>query len=297
MIRLGVIGVDEPHCCELSRRVRGATLVSVPQTSLLSDAPHDVDAVAFLGPQLPEQVVIEHLIAAGTHVLLGTVELHSVEVLDAATQHASTKHVQLVVSNPDRTLPSRRLIFDEIASGKLGVPGLIRIHRWEPAHRTRLAGPNSLPAPLVHDLDLTTWLKGVSPNLVFATGRTGSDESGDVIQVHLGFADGGMALIDYTSILPPGDGYQSLSVICSSGAVYADDHPNRQLVFGGGAAGAEATDEGLLPISNLLQTFIDRVVTGDESRTDVDWWRQAHGVAAAVRRSLQTGRAVMMEDR
>ena len=223
--------------------------------------------------------------------------MHSVQVLEAATQHAATRQVQLVVANPDRMIPSRQLIFEETARGKLGIPGLIRVHRWEPAGRAGLTCANSLPAPLVRDLDLTTWLKGVSPNLVFATGRTGSDGSGDVIQVHLGFEDGGMALIDFTNILPPGDGYQSLSVICSSGAVYADDHPNRQLVLGGGTACAEATDEGLLPICNLLQTFIDRVVTGDRPPTGVDWWRQAHAVAAAVRRSLQTGGAVMMEDR
>jgi predicted dehydrogenase len=106
-----------------------------------------------------------------------------------------------------------------------------------------------------------------------------------------------MALIDYTNTLPAGDGYQSLSVISSSGAVYADDHPNRQLMFRGGTASAEATDEGLLPIVNLLQSFIDCVLTDDDPPPAVAWWRQVHELAVAVRQSLETARAVLLEGR
>ena len=36
-----------------------------------------------------------------------------------------------VVINPDRFLPSRQLIRQQIEAGKLGEVGLIRIHRWE----------------------------------------------------------------------------------------------------------------------------------------------------------------------
>lgn len=292
MIRLGVVGFDEPRCRDLSRRLRGGTLISVPLASLISDTHVDVNAVAFLGSHLPQASVIERMIAAGTHVLLGTDDMHSIEVLECAAQLAATRRVRLISANPDRMLPSRRLIYDEIASEKLGIPGLIRIHRWEPADTARLPGQNRLPAPLLRDLDLAMWLKGAGPNLVFATGCVEDDGSGNLIHVHLGFTDGGMALIDYTSTLPPGDGYQSLSVISSKGAIYADDHPNRQLVFGGGAACAEGTDEGLLPIRNLLQSQIDDVLIGDARPTDVAWWRQVHEVAVAVRQSLETGRAI-----
>lgn len=297
MIRLGVVGVNEPHCRELSRRIRCATLVSIRQTSPVSIEPSNVDAVVFLGSQLPALKAIERLIADGTHVVLGTDCLHPVEVLEAATKQATTGHAKLVVTNPDRMLPSRRLIFDEIATGKLGITGLIRIHRWEPLNSSRLISPGQLPAALVRDLDLTLWLKGLRPNVVFATGRTAGVTPVDVLQTHLGFADGAMALIDYTNTLPAGDGYQSLSVISSSGAVYADDHANRQLVFSEGTASAEGTDEGLLPIGNLLQSFIDRLLTDDEPPTGDDWWRQAHEIGVAVRQSLETGCAVPLEGR
>jgi len=306
MIRLRIVGVDESRCRELSRRLRDAALVSALGTDLVGkttqaastgngDPISDPTAVAFVGPQSPSADVIECLIRDGSHVLLATDALPPREVLDAAVKQAASHGVEFVVANPDRTFPSRQLIFDEIASGKLGVPGLIRIHRWESDDIASSSGLDQLPGGLIRDLDVALWLKDRSPNVVFATGRTGGQRMAAVLQVHLGFGDSAMALIDYTSKLPAGDGYQSLSVIGSHGAAYADDHPNRQLLFSGGSARAELADAGLLPLTQLLQSFVNRLSKDDESSNGTPWWRQVDDVARAVRQSLQTGQAVSLE--
>ena len=308
MVRLAVCGANESLCDEIARRVRGTHIVgrvsdlSEPLTDSLKTCPtlfDTFDAVAYIGPQSPDPAEVDRVINAGKHLLLATDSILSVDGLDALVDRAASAGVRVVVMNPDRGLPSRRLIHDELRGSKVGVPGLTRILRWEAAGANRTLDAASLPAPLVRDLELVLWLTQESPNLVYAVERHGG-EAGDTatstIQVHLGFADGGMALVDYADSLPPGDGYQSLSVICSSGALYADDHSNRQLAFRGGPPQATPTDEGLLPLVNLIQQFVDGLSSADATQGGLAQWRQVRRLAGAVRRSLDAGRAVSPEE-
>ncbi len=356
MVRLAVCGAKESLCDEISRRVRGTHIVgqvsdlseSQPLTDRLKTCPtsfDSFDAVAYVGPLPPDPAELDQAIHAGKHLLLATDTILSLDGLDALVDRAARAGVRVVVMNPDRSLPSRRLIHDELRGPKFGVPGLTRILRWETAGANRPLDASALPAPLVRDLDLVLWLTQQSPNLVYAIARHGG-EAGDnatttvgeanvsantisrralapgsdvrpgqepdasafrlippenpanpsSIQVHLGFADGGMALVDYADSLPPGDGYQSLSVICSNGAMYADDHSNRQLAFRGGPPQATPTDEGLLSIVNLIQQFVDGLSSADATQHGLAQWRQVRGLAGAVRRSLDVGRAVSPEE-
>ena len=364
MVRLAVCGANESLRDDIARRVRGARIVG--QVSELSEFPslsetrHDsrtdrlktcptsfdtFDAVAYVGPQSPDPAELDQAINAGKHLLLATDTILSVDGLDALVDRAASAGVRVVLMNPDRGLPSRRLIHDELRGSKFGVPGLTRLHRWETAGANRILDDAALPAPLVRDLDLVLWLTQQSPDLVYAVERhggeaddadtktvgmandpantisrralapgsdvrperepdasafrlipTGTLAKPSTIQVHLGFADGGMALVDYADSLPRGDGYQSLSVICSSGAMYADDHSNRQLAFRGGASQATPMDEGLLPLVNLIQQFVDGLSSADASQSGLLQWRQVRRLAGAVRRSLDAGRAVSMEE-
>ena len=303
MIRLAVSGLNETGCNEIARRLRGA---SVGQASILSGCgsdrleayPTDFDAVAYVGPTSPDLAELNFAVQAGKHVLLATEKILSIDDLDAAVDRGLAVGVQVVVVNPDRMLPSRQLIYGELRGTKLGVPGLIRIHRWEAVGANRVRDPAKLPAPLVRDLDLVLWLTQQSPNLVYAVERRNvqsSDNNSGTIQVHLGFADGGMALVEYADCLPTGDGYQSLSAICSNGAMYADDHPNRQLAFRGGLATAESPDEGLLPLVMLLQQFVDGLSKASPVQDGISPWRQVRALAGAVSRSLDSGNAVPLE--
>lgn len=206
---------------------------------------------------------------------------------------------QVVVVNPDRLLPSRQLIRQQLDAGKLGEVGLIRIHRWEPVGQVfnlpGLAGQvenlphdeSNLPTGLLRDLDLVLWQVGKFPDAIHAVEQ--SDASGRFVQVHLGFPGGAMALIDFANRLPAGDGYQSLSVIGSSGAAYADDHQNMQLVFRGGNAQAVRAEETGRRHAAAVQDQIDSLQAGHDVAACVAEWQNVLKVAEAVRRAISSG--------
>ena len=189
---------------------------------------------------------------------------------------------QEVAINPDRFLPSRQLIRQQLDAGKLGEIGLIRIHRWEAA-----VGKNDgdVPAGLLRDLDLALWLVGKLPDAIHAVEQ--SNSSGRTIQVHLGFPGGAMALVDFSNQLPNGDGYQSLSVIGSSGAAYADDHQNMQLVFRGGRVQAVRAEETGRRHSAAVQERIDSLQAGHDVATSVAEWQNVARVAESVRQAMR----------
>lgn len=200
--------------------------------------------------------------------------------------------------NPDRFLPSRQLIRQQLDSGKLGDVGLVRVHRWEPAtsHTDNAASKMfGLPDGLLRDIDLVLWLVGQSPNAIHAVEPfDAKNPRGRTIQVHLGFPGGAMALIDYSNQLPDGDGYQSLSVIGSSGAAYADDHHNMQLVFRGGRPQAVRADETGRQHSVAVQKHVDSLQAGHDSATAVAEWQNVLQVAASVKAAMRSVERVLV---
>ncbi len=203
------------------------------------------------------------------------------------TINNTSNEPQVVVVNPDRFLPSRQLIRQQLDAGKLGDVGLVRVHRWEPNLSHDDGG---LPTGLLRDLDLVLWLVGKLPDAIHAVEQ--SDSSGKSIQLHLGFPGGAMALIDFSSQLPNGDGYQSLSVIGSAGAAYDDDHQNMQLVFRGGQAQAVRAEETGRRHNAAVQERIDSLQAGHDVASCVADWQNVLNVAELVRTVMRTvGRA------
>jgi predicted dehydrogenase len=205
--------------------------------------------------------------------------------------------VRLAVLNLERFVPSRRLIREQLESGRLGAPGVVRMHRWD--HST--SSGDEMPASLILDVDVALWLVGETPDRVYAVevqheGRVGA--SGRLIQLHLGFPGGGMALIDYAERPRAVDGYQSLSVIGSSGAAYADDHQNMQLLFGNaGPPHAIRVSERAIALVALVQSFVNELDQPDAERADSSAaWTRVLGVALAARQSVASGRAVAAGD-
>lgn len=297
MIRVVMSGVNEAICREISLRLRGAS-VEPCDTSAIDHAPSEVcDAVAFAGTQTPGSGEVERYLAAGKHVLLTTDARPLRDRMGVLIHTARQAGAQLSAVNPDHALPSRQLIRQQIASGKLGEVGLVRIHRWEPSTTEGVLNRASLPSPLVGDLELALWLFGRSPDVVYAVEQTANKqatENGDLLQVHLGFSGGGMAMITYSNRLPPGDGYQSLSVIGSSGAAYADDHQDRQLVFTGGSPLAVRGGEGIT-LTPVMQEFVDALREQRDLSAGLSTWTRAWEVADAVQRSTESRQAVHRE--
>lgn len=190
-----------------------------------------------------------------------------------------------------RFVPSIRAVCESWQGGQLGAPGLLRIHRWEPQSSPRQG--ESFTAQLVNELDLACWFFRGIPNLLYASGgEPGVEPNGsNYAQLHLGFEGGGMALIDVSTSLPEGEGYFSLSLIGSTGAAYADDHHNMQLLYDGGSPAAVKTRQGdaamLAEVSELVAAVDQNrkpLISGTEGRI-------ALSVAAAAAASLASGQA------
>ena len=294
MIRVAMNGADEAICREISLRLRGALVVPCDATGDGRSPTTAYDAVAFVGMNAPDSDEVEQFLVTGKHVLLATDARLLRDRMELLTRTARQAGAQLSVVNPDHAIPLRQLVRQQIASGKLGEVGLVRIHRWEPTVTESVLNRMSLPGPLVRDLELALWLFDKSPDVVYAIEQTANEqatESGDLVQVHLGFPGGGMALITYSNRLPPGDGYQSLSVIGSCGAAYADDHQDRQLVFMGGPPLAVRGGEGST-LAPLLQQFVDALREQRDLSAGLSAWTRAWDVADAVQRSIESRMAV-----
>lgn len=279
MMRLSIIGLDAAERDEIASRLHGVQVIS---------SVADADAAAWVGTNEPDLFQVEDYLQTRRPVLLATAAILSCPELGRVLETACAAEGRVAVTHADRWLPSRRLLLDEVQAPRLGALGLVRWHRWESAPATT-CDPAGLPIPLVRDLDQIQVAAGL-PKRVYAVQRHLDASERIILQVHLAFPNGGMALLDYTNSLPDGDGYQSLSAISAHGAVYADDHPNTQLIYTGGAPRAELGGEGRCALVALLQSFLDQ--PPDDAVTARTRWLNLRAVANEIRQSLQTGRAV-----
>lgn len=277
MIRLAVSDAHDTVWQQLAPRLRGAVLETCGD-----DSPRTCDAGVFF--HLPDMngAGIKRFLDAGKRVLLSADVWWASEAVQALPGVE-----QVAVTNLDRYLPSRQLIWQQLDAGKLGEPGLIRLYRWE-SPATEVRGPHDLPVSLLRDLDLVLWFFEKKPSLVHAIDGPG-------IQVHLGFPGGGMALLDITHQLPAGGGYHSLSVIGSAGSAYADDHQNMQMLYQRDGLRPVLTEEGHLHHAAAVQAFVDALNTGHDLSVHLTACRQVLAVATAVRLSLQLRRAIELE--
>ena len=227
-------------------------------------------------------------IEAGKHVLVDAPVADSFEETKLLIEFAVQAGVVLAVSQLRRFDPSNRNILERLSGSKLGTPGLLRVHRWN-SQRNR-----SLAATLFGDIDLALILFGAKPTDIYAVARSNHA----YLQIHLGFSNGGMVILDYSERLPAGQGYKSLTLIGSRGAAYADDHNNTHLLFAGGNPTALISDSGNGHVLEI-QDFVDRVArsavpeTAKESSVmDGEAILAVHQVIDAIRVSVDSAQVV-----
>ncbi|HZZ81132.1 MAG TPA: hypothetical protein VFE62_21700 [Gemmataceae bacterium] len=255
MLSIAIEGLTPTIVDAVAARLRGA-MVRVAAESA---------AILLLGdPPAPRSVVECHL-RDGKNVVITPGPALTSQLLDDP---------RLRVVNPDRYLPSRQLIRQQLDAGKLGDPGLLRLHCWQPAARDATAA-------LLRNLDLACWYFGKPPDLVYAVGAS-------ALQIHLGFPGGGMALLDLVHDLPATDAYHALSLIGSHGAAYADDHANMQILYRREAVEAIHAGEGIAAWTALVQHYVD-------GGADASSWRDVLRVADVVRESLASKQAVALK--
>jgi len=184
-----------------------------------------------------------------------------------------------------RFLPSIQVVKRSLDTDKLGEPCLLRTHRWLPPKAT----PESIAESILPDTDLACWMFGSAPEKIWTLQ---SPNNPDYIQFHLGFANDGMAMIDIAASLPAGDSYFSLSMIGSTGAAYADDHHNMNLLYSGGQPNALRTSQGRTDLIGQLQEFVDAIGEQREAAVTLADTFRAAAVAAQVIESAQTKQVI-----
>ncbi len=226
--------------------------VSVEEESieaLLENHPEDVDGIVIHAPSRFLQGAVKTGCQAGKPVLAGPLLARKGKEIDAFI--TELEQGLLMPACPWRFVPAIQSVKASIEAGKLGEIGLIRMHRWNSADTSIDLSDRIIPA-----IDIATWFFGEQPVKIFSLG---SDSKKDYIQLHLQFENNGMVVIDDTSALPEGGEYFSLTVIGGTGAAYADDHRNMNLVIDGVYPHAVRTGQGNIDIASQLQAFVNTV--------------------------------------
>jgi hypothetical protein len=179
-----------------------------------------------------------------------------------------------------RFQPSIREVKRALDDGKLGETGLLRIHCWQ-------AKQKSQDDHLARELDLALWMFGSRPTEIYAVERTG------YLQAHLGFQHGGMAIIDLHDDIPADNAYYSLSLIGSTGAGYADDQHNTNLLMDVKGSRALAPSESHMDLAHMIESFVDAATAGQDFSADWNDIESAFQVAEEVRSSADRQQVVI----
>ena len=312
MTRLALVGsgpIDDAYARSASRaagasiaaatdgaQVASGNVIAAPTLAqLLEEHADEIDAVIVQTPTDERAAHIKLAAAAGMHVLVQGPLARSAAGARTVADACAAADVVLMAGQLDRYRSDVAAVRASMAAGQVGRLGLVRSHRWQPPPT---GGPTAWELnpdrsggifihELTRDIDLAAWLFDAPPNAVFAVARGPDPGRPDAAVVHLGFPDGGMAVLDVTTALPQGDGYWSLELIGADGAVYADDQHNIQLLYRGGTPAAQLTTQGDAAAISQLQAFVAAVNDGSDAAAGV----LALEVAEAAMASAASGRA------
>ncbi len=264
---------EAPARSESLRRLRGGRVVLTAESMEAAAG----ENATFHAAVVDSSADAVRAIAAGKHVLVAAPVADSLQDAESLLGSAEEAGVYLSVGGVPVNVPANRVILDRLSSGKLGESGLLRVHCWSGE------SSRSLASKLYGHIDLAIRFFGSSPAELYSVAR--GDQS--YLQVHLGFAGGGMAILDFSGRLPAGQGYDSLSLIGSSGAAYSDDHHNTHLLFAGGNPAALIDDcgDGLLA---EVQAFVDAIAGETLPPTDGEAVLTVHRVLEAIGRSSES---------
>ena len=290
---VAVVGQDESARNEAADRLNTNISVATLEQLLTS---HDdaIDAVAINSAWNRRVSEATEAARAGKHLLIETPLAATSRDAEKIVNTCHSADVRLMVGQRLRFQPYQQIVKQRLDSGQLGKAGLLRIHHW--ASAATVGGGNRQSEILdliVRELDLAGWLFNASPTTVYAVSTSAPNSTlADYVQIHLGFEDGTMALINCQrqskSVAQP---YYMLTLIGSDGAAYADDHYNTHLLLQGNRSNSVHVAQGQDALRLQLEEFADAVKQGREpSSCGADAIR-ALTIAEAVADSLPAGRA------
>ncbi len=277
MTRLGYVGGDP------SRHIDAA--LSVQTFDDLQDRLDEVDAVVLTSR--PSTADALKAAKAKKHLLIEKPFAQSSEKLRALLQTCRENGVLLMPNLPMRFLPSIQVVHESLTSGKVGKPGLVRIHHW-----ASTAFPPVQDTVALSELDLALWMYQCLPSHVYAL--RGSERH--TLQVHLGFPDRGLSLLAIPALLHYESVYCALSLIGSKGAAYNDDHHNMQLLYRDERTPrALKTAEGRGHFRRMTLEFIKAIEQNREPSPNGEDALRALQVVEAVNESIRSNGAMLLQ--
>jgi predicted dehydrogenase len=278
-VRLALVGPlgDVATCSKAVRRMRDAQVVITAdsmEAALRGNVEFDAAVVHSFADAL-------RAVQSGKHVLVDAPVADSIDEVESLLEAVNKSGVVLNVGRLLRHTPAIQTIMNRLISGKLGAPGLLRVHRWT------CLDTHSLATRTFGDIAQAIEIFGSQPTNIYAIGRA----SCSYLQIHFGFPQGGMAVLDYAGQLPDGPDYDSLSIIGSTGAAYADDHHNTQLLFAGQNPTALISDSGNSRCCEL-QEFVRQIADSKSPARVKEMIVAVHRVIDGVRRSMESCRAL-----
>jgi predicted dehydrogenase len=269
----------------------GASIVVESFEMALERHGADFDSVVIHAPTDQRRELVRLAAVAKKHILVDSPIANSrrdAETTIKACEHAG---VSLAFGQTLRFAPSNQVMMDRLASGKLGDPGLLRVHRWCGCDQGQ---GSTLPETVFGYVDLAIWVFGARPLDLYAIERRLDNEASapDYVQIHFSFPSGGMAVLDFSAALPPGGGYEAVSLIGSTGAAFVDDHHNSHLLYRGGDPLALISERGHRHIVDELQAFIDSITEPTRTSMGGSDYILVHQVIEAIDRSLESGQVL-----
>ena len=225
----------------------GASVVEDSIDALVEGHSKELDAFVIHSASESLQEAAKSAGKAGISFLSGPLLASSLGALAALTSEMNGS--ALVPAFTWRFIPAIQSLKASLDAGKLGEIGLIRLHRWH-------SEASDMADRIIPAIDIATWFFGHRPTKIFSLQGTSGK---DYIQVHLQFEGDGMVVIDDTADLPDGGDYFSLTVIGGTGAAYADDHRNMNLVVDGVHPHAIRTGQGEAHLIGQLKAFVNHV--------------------------------------
>jgi len=266
----------------------GASIVVDSLGTALKKHCDEFDAIIINTSLVNKSEITQLASDAQKHIMVNAPVANALVEVEAIIETCKQNDICFAVRETLRFTPSIQVIKDCLNSGKLGDPSLLRVHRWRSInHDVR----PPLAEALFADIDLALWLFDAKPTEVYTIARGDNNDDGtmpDYIQIHFGFASGAMALLDFSTSLPNGKGYDSLSLIGSTGAAYADDHNNTHLLFNGGNPAALISGQGNGHLALELQDFIDAIIGQTKPQAGSKDCLRVHQVIDAICQSLKT---------
>ena len=266
--RIGFLDGEPPPG---ARRAAAQGTVELVDPPCESD-PARVDGVVIGGALERRAERVSGFLRAGTAVLAAAPLADDAAAHDALVHDAEAGAGRLLLAYRQRWRPEVAAVCAAAEAGELGRIGLIRLHAW----RVGEPGDGDGPATVRDAVDTVLRIAGTGADVVHAAGDEGC------LLAHLGFAGGGMALLDLAT--SSGEPYDSLTVIGADGAAHAEDHRNVQLLYDRrGLQGVPLRGDAKL---GLLRAF------AAGARSAADHERAVSAVTGAIGASLRTGAAV-----